>query len=97
MTGNLEAESLHQCMINLFGHTHQQFNFYQDMPFMYHVGCDSHNNTPVLLDDIIDEIKAKDGFDTDSPILSMGMSDSYRVAIEEGSTAVRIGRRLFLK
>ena len=59
MTGNLEAEGLHQCMINLFGHTHQQFNFYQDMPFMYHVGCDSHNNTPVLLDDIIDEIKAK--------------------------------------
>jgi calcineurin-like phosphoesterase family protein len=59
MTGNLEAESLHQCAINLFGHTHQQFNFYQDIPFMYHVGCDSHNNTPVLLDDIIDEIKAK--------------------------------------
>ncbi len=31
------------------------------------------------------------------PILSMGMSDSYRVAIEEGSTLVRIGRRLFVK
>ena len=31
------------------------------------------------------------------PILSMGMSDSYRIAIEEGSTLVRIGRRLFLK
>jgi calcineurin-like phosphoesterase family protein len=46
-------------MIKLFGHSHQQFNFYQDMPFMYDVGCDSHNNTPVLLDDIIDEIKAK--------------------------------------
>ena len=30
-------------------------------------------------------------------ILSMGMSDSYRVAIEEGSTLVRIGRRLFVK
>ena len=30
-------------------------------------------------------------------ILSMGMSDSYRVAIEEGSTLVRIGRRLFDK
>ena len=29
--------------------------------------------------------------------LSMGMSDSYRVAIEEGSTLVRIGRRLFKK
>ncbi len=32
-----------------------------------------------------------------NPTLSMGMSDSYRVAIEEGSTLVRVGRRLFLK
>mgnify|MGYP002510044300 CR=1 FL=1 len=32
-------------------------------------------------------------FDT----LSMGMSDSYRVAIEEGSTLVRVGRKLFVK
>ena len=31
------------------------------------------------------------------PILSMGMSDSYKVAIEEGSTLVRVGRRLFRK
>jgi len=30
-------------------------------------------------------------------ILSMGMSDSYRVAIEEGSTLVRVGRRFFWK
>ena len=30
-------------------------------------------------------------------ILSMGMSDSYRIAIEEGSTLVRVGRRLFEK
>ena len=59
MTGNLEAESLHQVAINLFGHTHQQHNFYQDIPFMYHVGMDSHNNKPVLLDDIIEDIKAK--------------------------------------
>ena len=33
----------------------------------------------------------------DSPILSMGMSDSYAVAIEEGSTLVRVGRKLFRK
>ncbi len=32
-----------------------------------------------------------------SPILSMGMSDSYRVAVEEGSTLVRVGRKLFVK
>jgi len=37
-------------------------------------------------------------FDKSSrPILSMGMSDSYRVAIEEGSTLVRVGRALFIK
>lgn len=31
----------------------------------------------------------------ENPILSMGMSDSYKVAIEEGSTLVRVGRKLF--
>lgn len=31
------------------------------------------------------------------PILSMGMSDSYRVAAEEGATMVRVGRHLFTK
>lgn len=34
---------------------------------------------------------------SDNPILSMGMSDSYEVAIEEGSTLVRVGRKLFKK
>ncbi|CAG0997638.1 partial Pyridoxal phosphate homeostasis protein, partial [Anaerolineae bacterium] len=29
------------------------------------------------------------------PHLSMGMTDDYRVAIEEGATMVRIGRALF--
>ena len=59
MTGNLEKESLKQCTLNLFGHTHQKTNFYQDMPFMYHVGMDSHNCTPVLIDDIIEEMNEK--------------------------------------
>ena len=59
LTGNLEKESLKQCTINLFGHTHQQTNFYQDIHFMYHVGVDSHNCCPVLLDDAIKEMKNK--------------------------------------
>lgn len=59
LTGNLEKESLKQCTCNLFGHTHQTTNFYMDMPFMYHVGCDSQNCYPVLLDDIIEEMKEK--------------------------------------
>ena len=53
ITANLEKESLKQCTINLYGHTHQQTNFYNDMPFMYHVGVDSHNNCPVSIDDAI--------------------------------------------
>ena len=59
LTGNLEKESLKQCTCNLFGHTHQTSNFHLDMPFMYHVGVDSHNCYPVLIDDIIKEMKAK--------------------------------------
>ena len=34
-------------------------------------------------------------FDTDKPILSMGMTDSFEVAIEEGATMVRVGSALF--
>ncbi len=42
--------------------------------------------------------KLKESYDLgDEPVLSMGMSDSYAVAIEEGSTLVRVGRRLFTK
>lgn len=59
MTANLEKESLKQVTINLFGHTHQREKFYNDIPFMFHVGMDSNNNTPVLLDDIIEMCKQK--------------------------------------
>lgn len=59
MTGNLEKESLKQMTLNLYGHTHQRTNFYEDRPYMYHVGVDSHNGYPVLLDDIIEEMKEK--------------------------------------
>lgn len=45
--------------ISLFGHTHQRHNFFNDDPWAYHVGVDSHNGYPVLLDDIIIEIKEK--------------------------------------
>ena len=45
---------------------------------------------------IFDEINETYGFEGE-PTLSMGMSDSYKVAIEEGATLVRVGRRLFKK
>lgn len=45
---------------------------------------------------LFDQLNERYGFG-ESPTLSMGMSDSWRVAIEEGSTLVRVGRRLFIK
>lgn len=58
MTSNLEgAPYLKMHLINLFGHTHQTGKFYQDMPFMFHVGMDSNNCAPVLLDDAIQMMK----------------------------------------
>lgn len=49
-----------------------------------------------LTRELFDNLNSRYGFG-ESPTLSMGMSDSYGVAIEEGSTLVRVGRRLFIK
>ena len=46
---------------------------------------------------IFDTVSERYGYATDTPVLSMGMSDSYVTAIEEGATLVRVGRRLFKK
>lgn len=60
ITSNLEkAPYLRMHLINLFGHTHQQNKFYMSMPYMFHVGMDSNNCTPVLLDDAIEMMKAE--------------------------------------
>ena len=60
MTSNLEkAPYLKMHLINLFGHTHQQNKFYMGMPYMFQVGMDSNNCTPVLLDDAIEMMKAE--------------------------------------
>ena len=49
-----------------------------------------------LTKEIYDRINNSYGFAGEG-ILSMGMSDSYAVAIEEGSTLIRVGRKLFDK
>ena len=54
---NIESESLYMTTVNLYGHTHQTTNFYNGNPYMYHVGVDSHYGYPVLLDNIIVDIK----------------------------------------
>ena len=47
-----------------------------------------------LAKEVYEKIKKTYGFEGGG-ILSMGMSDSYKVAIEEGATLVRVGRKLF--
>ena len=51
--------SLNKRLINLHGHLHSKNKFYQDIPFMYNVALDTHNNAPVSFDEIISDIEAK--------------------------------------
>ena len=60
ITSNMdEGAPLKARVLNLCGHSHQNTNFYNENPLMYHVGMDSHNCYPVSLDSIIEEIKEK--------------------------------------
>ena len=60
MTSNLEGSAhLREHLLNMYGHTHQRANFYEDRPYMHHVGLDSHNNTPVSIDDALEIMKRK--------------------------------------
>lgn len=46
--------------ICLCGHTHQQNPFFNEqIPYIYNVGVDSHNCTPICIDDIMEEIKTQ--------------------------------------
>ena len=59
MTSNLEKEFSKHCVLNLYAHTHQQTNFYEGLPFCYHIGLDSHNCTPVNIEQALEDIKAE--------------------------------------
>lgn len=60
IVGNYDADKpLKQRTINLCGHVHTQDPFYDaDKGLIYHVELDAHDNKPVLLDDIIEDIKS---------------------------------------
>ena len=45
--------------------------------------------------ELYDKIKSLGISNVDMEILSMGMSDSYKIAIEEGATMVRVGSKIF--
>lgn len=59
LTGNFERESLKQMMCNFYGHSHQATNFFEDRPYCYHVGVDSHFCFPVNIETAIEEMNNK--------------------------------------
>lgn len=60
LTANFDDKHFNQHVINLHGHTHQQKNWLDpNNPFMYHVGMDSHNCTPVHIDEVITDIRQR--------------------------------------
>ena len=54
-----DNKSLHQKTINIFGHTHSNEIFYNNISYMYNVAMEAHNCYPVNIDDAIEEMKIK--------------------------------------
>lgn len=60
MTSNMDnGAPISQHVINLSGHTHSRSKFYNEMPFIYNVALDAHNNYPVEIEEVIADIKEK--------------------------------------
>ena len=59
LTGNLEKESLKQMTCNIFGHTHQQAQFYNDIPYMVCVCVDATCGFPLSLVGVINRMQDK--------------------------------------
>ena len=70
ITANYDDKPYHQHLINLYGHTHQQYLFYNDNPFMYNVGMDAHNCEPVSIEQIDKDIHEK-------------VQECYKIKMEE--------------
>lgn len=52
-----DDKTWHKHLICLFGHTHQNQPFYKGNPYIYNVGVDAHNCTPISIEEIIEAIK----------------------------------------
>ncbi len=60
ITANFDDKYFSQHVINLHGHTHQVDHFMTvENPFMYNVGVDACNNTPIEIDKVIDDISCR--------------------------------------
>jgi len=60
LTSYYDDKHFNKHLINLHGHTHQKTNWIDPRnPFVYHIGVDSHNYTPVHIDEVITDIRQR--------------------------------------
>jgi calcineurin-like phosphoesterase family protein len=60
LTANFDEKHFSQHVINFHGHTHQKNNWINPCnPFTYHVGMDSHNCTPINIEEAINDVKQR--------------------------------------
>lgn len=59
ITANYDDKKLHEHLINLHGHLHDLSKFYNNNPYVYNVALDAHNNRPIELQEILDDIRKK--------------------------------------
>ena len=60
LTANFDERHFSRHVIALHGHVHSKTNWIiPTNPFLYHVGMDSHNCTPVNLDEILSDIRQR--------------------------------------
>jgi pyridoxal phosphate enzyme (YggS family) len=81
----------------------QEFATIKQLPFLEIQGLmtmapiveNTEQTRPVFADLVKLQIALRTDFDVKLPHLSMGMTDDYPIAIEEGATVVRVGRAIF--
>lgn len=60
LTANFDDKHFSRHVLSLHGHVHSKTNWIiPTNPFLYHVGMDSHNCTPVNLDEILSDIRQR--------------------------------------
>lgn len=59
ITANYDDKKLNEHLINLHGHLHDLNKFYNNNPYVYNVALDAHNNRPIEIQEIIEDIRKK--------------------------------------
>lgn len=54
-----DDKSLRSKLLSLSGHTHKKDKFHNETDLNYNVALDAHNNFPVSLDEVIEDLKAR--------------------------------------